>query len=102
VLICEQGLSRTGDLVRGESQRARFELTRLTSLLVHYRTSMASDDCGGSAEARKQFKKLRAVHGIAGLKQVRAFAFSIACIRLIACLFRLYCLFAFRLYCLFA
>ena len=64
-----QGLSRTTDLGRAESQKARFELTRLTSLLVHYRTSMASEDCGGSAVARKQFKMLRQVHGIAGLKQ---------------------------------
>jgi hypothetical protein len=64
-----QGLSRSSDLGRAESQKVRFELTRLTSLLVHYRTSMASDDCGGSAEARKQFKMLRQVHGIAALKQ---------------------------------
>ncbi len=64
-----QALSRSADLSRAESQKVRFELTRLTSLLVHYRTAMASDDCGGSAEARKQFKMLRQVHGIAGLKQ---------------------------------
>ncbi len=63
-----QGLSRSSFGSVAESQKVRFELMTLTSLLVHYRTAMASDDCGGGAEARKQFKLLRQVHGIEALK----------------------------------
>ena len=41
---------------RNEAEKIRFMLLRLSSFLVHYRTSMMSDDCGGMAETRTFFK----------------------------------------------
>lgn len=41
-----------------ETEKMRFMLLRLSSFLVHYRTSMMSDDCGGMAETRTFFKVL--------------------------------------------
>lgn len=38
-------------------------------MLIRYRTSMASEDCGGSVEARKFFKVMRIVHSTASFKE---------------------------------
>jgi hypothetical protein len=39
-----------------ETEKIRFLLLQIASFLVHYRTSMMSDDCGGMAETRQFFK----------------------------------------------
>ena len=51
-----------------EMAKIRSGIVNLNSMLIRYRTSMASDDCGGSLAARKFFKVIRFVQSIAKFK----------------------------------
>ena len=51
-----------------EKEKVRRNLISLATMLVRYRSSMASDDCGGRTEFREYFKELRRVYNIAALK----------------------------------
>ena len=63
--IHSQELSRAA----GAHPAVREELTRLSAELLHYRSTMASEDCGGPAEARLFFKMTRRSLQISELKQ---------------------------------
>lgn len=51
-----------------EKEGIRRELMALATMLVRYRSSMASDDCGGRSEFREYFQELRQVYSVAALK----------------------------------
>ena len=53
----------------GEKNTLRRELMSLAIMLARYRSSMASDDCGGRPEFRRFFRELRRTYDIAGLKE---------------------------------
>jgi hypothetical protein len=54
--------------VDSATKHARISHTHLCSMLIQFRTSMASDDCGGSADARAFFKMVRNLHRISSYK----------------------------------
>ncbi len=51
-----------------EKDQIRRKLMSLATLLVRYRSAMASDDCGGRSEFREYFQTLRQVFSVASLK----------------------------------
>ncbi len=51
-----------------EKDVIRRKLMSLATLLVRYRSAMASDDCGGRSEFREYFQTLRQVFSVAALK----------------------------------
>jgi len=52
-----------------EKDQIRRELMELATMLVKYRSSMASDDCGGRSEFREFFQTVRRTYQVADLKQ---------------------------------
>lgn len=52
-----------------QRDRARVQLLSLATLLVRYRSGMASEDCGGRPEVSEFFQVLRELHRIAELKR---------------------------------
>ena len=62
----DPGTSQSRNL--SEKDAIRRELMALATMLVRYRSSMASDDCGGRSEFREYFQNLRLVFNIAALK----------------------------------